>query len=285
MGIYSADGGDSWSAGGYGAGWNATICRDDRTKAIAWAGLNLEWTDDSGSTWNADSTPAPNIAGTANDIDFNFAARAYQAGDTAGTTGLWYSVNGGDDWSQCAGGYGSFNAVCMHDATHGLAIDDQNNIFFTANGTSWTDTTHQHTGTSDKYYAIHITASGAAKEDFVAYIVDRTEGTTGRIYYYDGSGNDATINAFALSGTNPTASDFYTATNGDAFIAMSSSNESNEAINLFRLPSGETNFQTRSIISTGMKITSYGDAIVEYDTDEMLVADTGMNIFKFYVSA
>lgn len=304
----TTDAGATNSANPYGKSY-AAICRENKAKAVSWSGNGADWeyTTDSGATWNTTTTAPPNIT-SITCVDFRREGRIYVAGDVSATTGLWYSTDGGDNFTQVAGTFDEFVGVSMHDDTHGIAIDNDSNIFFTVNGTTWVDSTYQMSTPSGapSNCDIEVTASGAAIGNFNALMVFRQSsssvggGAVGYCSKFDGTGNSvAVVSHRSAQGGYSSATNFYKLTNGSICYAAEQSNSADSAgnwygsqgvlyvtddsgVSWYVIPLGPTS------IANSSNEPSYpvmGDNITEYDTNKILLPAYLYKLFQIDLGA
>ena len=269
---------------------NAAICRANKTKAISWSDNGVDWqySTDSGATWTVDSTPPANLINGVNCVDYRVDGLIYVAADVASTTGLWYSTDGGDNFTQVAGALDDFVGVGMHDATHGLAVNDAGKIYFTVDGTTWTDSTYTMQTPVAKV-DIEISASGASIGDFNALMVVRDSDATvgnyavGSAYLFDGTANATGSLYHGSDDLYTTATNLYKLTNGAICYAAEYSNSPDGAGNWFGgqavlYATGDVGLNWYVIplgpIAEPGGTKAYfpmGDSVSEYDTNKILI--------------
>ncbi len=283
----TTDGGATSSALATGC-TSAVICKQNRVKAIGYTGTTIRFTANSGATWANASTNPPNIS-TVTSIDFDIEGRAYISGTTAATMGLWYSIDGGDNWTQVGTpASGAFTGVKMHDSTHGLAINTSGGIFYSTNGTTWTDTTHLNVLPNNVTNTeILVLTSGANVSDFSALISARgsSMGETGFVGKYDGTAQ-AIPNLGIIGRPLKEVSNILKLTNGNIIYAV----KNRELGSGYWGPMGITLYMTQDegvtwyskfvgilagyqTSSEKFPWTKIGDVLMEYDTNKVLIYD------------
>ena len=290
----------------------AAICRENKSKAISVGTAGgIEFTTDSGATWTAASTAAANISGM-RCVDFRREGRTYIAGEASSGTGLWYSTDGGDNFTQVGTpASGTFTGVSMHDDTHGLAIDTSHNIWFTVDGTTWTDSTYNADMPSGygvpTTVDIEVTASGANIGDFIALIVYRNSsganpsgyisgrGCSGYCTKFTGAANStASLVHKAADHSYSSATNFYKLTGGAICYAAEYSNAHESSghtfggqgvlyvtedvgVTWYVIPLGPTTVAEESNTTTYL---IRGDCICEYDTNKLLISAFQSRLFE-----
>ena len=162
-------------------GWQ---CKADVTKALnsSTNGATMLFTIDSGATWTATTTEPPNITSYIRDADYTVDGLIYIAGIASSGTGLWYSTDDGDTFTQVSSPASEdFAAVGMYDATHGVAVraasgSGDPDIYYTTDGTTWTDSGDKMTSESADKLAggdVYCYASGETESDFKALLLCR----------------------------------------------------------------------------------------------------------------
>jgi len=153
--VRTTDAGATWSGSGYGAGYSADTNGVNGASMDAGSPGTAKYTTDSGATWNASSTAPPN----ANDI-----AQIHMFSDTIVVAGgratsgkwVWYSSDGGDNWSQSTTGpVDDVYAIQMASITIGYLVDQDGSIWKTTDGgDNWVDTTDDFSITNDRRLSI-----------------------------------------------------------------------------------------------------------------------------------
>ena len=143
----------------------AKACDANRAYAMAWDGTTnkIRITSDSGATWADASTNPPNCSYITS-MDFPTTTRAVIWGDASSGAGVWYSTDGGDNWTQATGTTnGSVVIGSMYDATNGFAVDDNDTTLYVSSdgGQTWSDSTKE-AGTAGSASGIIIAISATA---------------------------------------------------------------------------------------------------------------------------
>jgi len=291
----TTDAGATYSLGGYGASHSAVVCKENRTKAIAWEDItSFKYTTDSGDTWTATTTQPAN-ATDIRGVDYTVDGVIYIAGiRDAGGIGLWYSTDDGANFTQVSGGTDTFIGVGMHDTTHGLAIKSDGYIWYTTNGTSWTNTGHSlNNPSSIEREEVVVISSGANITDFEALLGLRDSSGNDYVGYvekYDGTGNSSFV-LYPNTATDTFTSNLIKLTNGNICYVTCSTNRSDErwwpsggelyvtkdnGTNWFLIPLGNFGYYSGSYDEA---LFATGDSITEYDTNKILIAT---RIYKLY---
>ena len=186
-GIYnSTDEGVTWATiGGYTMTERAIIraCKADKTKAIAVEGAataETAYSSDSGAIWANGGNAV--FATDINDVAFSTAALIVVGGDDdAGAKHIVFSTDNGTTWTDATTAPSTkIYAVDMFDANTGYAVDSAGNIWKTTDAAvTWTDTTHNVSGTTNEHisiYAVSATLCIIAVSSFIE-LYDNTAGT------------------------------------------------------------------------------------------------------------
>ena len=155
----TTDAGSTWGGAGFQSGYRIATVDDYSSAAGSFAvaldynAINAEYTNDFGANWNGAATDPPN-ATELHDVSFPVIGSAVCVGTAGAGQGAWYTINGGNDWTQTAVGPGG-EAVCvdMKDAYSGLAIQNDGSVWYTTDfGKNWTDSTFNYGATTDGGY-------------------------------------------------------------------------------------------------------------------------------------
>jgi hypothetical protein len=220
----TTDSGSAWSASLSG---EYVLAQSRQTPANAVAIITnapvAKYTTDSGATWNTASTAPPNITKC---VDISYAAdgRVVCFGTASSGSGIWYSTDNGDNWSQGTGIGTTVIGGDMFSATVGYAIDSALNIWKSTNGIAWTDTTDNATGASSIFSVRAIDADNIYYNNFnTANIVGRT---------YDNSTNTETPRIELQIGTAISSKVIKSSGGNYYFVALSGNvtNEQQEAL-------------------------------------------------------
>ena len=278
----TSDGGATSSGGGYVAG-RAFINRADKTKATMVSGTTFEYTIDSGSTWNAITTNPPNIT-SVKSVDYTHNDLICVAGEASSGAGLWYSTDDGDNFTQVSTpATGNFYGIGMHDTTHGIAISSNGSIWYTTNGTTWTDSTHDISITSNlNVIEVIVTSSGASITDFECLILQRDTSSNsgnseiGRVEKYDGSGNPTQVLQHNGAPQQSTTTNFWKLTNGAILFIAESHSRGSQGILYVTDDVGITWYQIDlGSLFGGNAYDAFadlGDSLTEYDTNKILIS-------------
>lgn len=155
----TTDAGSTWGGAGFQSGYRIATVDDYSSAAGSFAvaldynAINAEYTNDFGATWNGATTDPPN-ATELHDVSFPVIGSAVCVGTAGAGQGAWYTINGGDDWTQTAVGP-TAEAVCvdMKDAFSGLAITKDGSVWYTTDfAKNWTDSTFNYGEAADAGY-------------------------------------------------------------------------------------------------------------------------------------
>ena len=193
----TTDSGATWSS--YGGSGNFIISDGTKGFYINNSGSAPNYTTDSGATWTASTTAPANV-----DAIFGLA----QSGDTivmGGTAssgdGVWYSTDGGDNWTQGSSGGAALYYFTMVDSTTGYATAGGNIYKTTDSGANWTDTTHAFS--SVRYiYAIDATNVLGLCYNGRLQKYDDTAGTVTQLCYGAGISGYNKVSNIVSDGTN-----------------------------------------------------------------------------------
>jgi hypothetical protein len=101
------------------------------------AGGVVRYTTDGGTTWNTPITSPP--VGNSYLATFYFSDNSVWVAGSGGN--IYKSTDGGKTWTQKYGTGSNIHAIYFADASHGYAVDDSSNFYYTSDGNSWNTTT------------------------------------------------------------------------------------------------------------------------------------------------
>ena len=192
----STDAGANWSWGGYNAVGTEDIAFNSGLQGIAFdrSDGSASFSVDGGS-WTISSTQPGNVS-TIN-AGHLFSTTIGACGGTAASGNyIWYTSNGGDDWTQATTGPTTeVTAIVMASATVGYAVDLGKSIWKTTDaGANWTDTT-ANLGT-DTRAIIAIDADTILASGNRLPIVMKYVNSTNTVTALGNSGISSSTNAF-----------------------------------------------------------------------------------------
>ena len=140
----TADGGLTWTAGGFGVVGSEDIPSNYGSQGVAMGNDDgqVAFCTDAGVTWTVSSTQPANIT-EANSIHLFNATVGILGGQAGAGNYIWFTTDGGDNWTQSTTGpTAEVRVLVMASATVGYAVDTGKNIWKTTDGgDNWTDTT------------------------------------------------------------------------------------------------------------------------------------------------
>jgi|ETNvirnome_2_300_1030623.scaffolds.fasta_scaffold00052_17 hypothetical protein len=253
-----------------------------RAVSIRAASGNNRWSTNIGSTWTVPTTQPANCTTI---FELSYPVDAYVAAfgtRSGGSFGAWYSVNGGDDWTQATGtDTANFVGGDFFDANTGYAVTNAGAIWTTTNGgTNWTDTTNTITtgGGTNRATVYTITTD-------TAIIV--TTGNAGNailnIHTYVDSTNTAT-EVFSTEGNYGRLSKIIKSSNTNYyFIAMIFGEDTAgvQKCNGYHIFKSDDAGATWSVFTMSSAFINFGELsdgftnanFAEYDTNKFLLAD------------
>lgn len=168
----STDEGATWAAnGGKAIEDHKAVARDNSSYAfsISHVGANAVFTTDKGANWNACAVPPANLNFVWG-IDYPTSGMCVITGNaTNGNPGIWFSTNGGNNWTQATtgpnDGVGNDTAfsVSMYDATNGFALGysvANYDVYRTTDGAvNWTSVLANAIVGANTYYLSAISAT------------------------------------------------------------------------------------------------------------------------------